>query len=106
MQPSDESSLCPLCLGGELGSSAMRKGFTLIEMMVATALTMFIMAILSQAFVTSLDVFSGLKGLGDMEANLRTAGTLMRADLAADHFEGKRRLSDPDFWIRESTRVY
>jgi prepilin-type N-terminal cleavage/methylation domain-containing protein len=84
----------------------MRKGFTLIEMMVATALTMFIMAILSQAFVTSLDVFSGLKGLGDMEANLRTGAVIIRADLAADHFEGKRRLSDPDFWTRETNLVY
>src|SRR5262249_7897418 len=75
-----------------------RRGLTLVEMLVATALTMFIMAILSQAFVTSLEVFSQLKGIGDMEEGLRTAATLLRDDLAQDHFEGKRRLSDVNFW--------
>ena len=72
-----------------------RKGFTLIELMVAMALTLFVMAILSQAFVLALDTFSGLKGIGDMQANLRTAANLLRADLVQDHLEGKRRLSDP-----------
>jgi hypothetical protein len=65
--------------------------------MVAMALTMFIMVILSQAFATGVDVFGQLKAIGDMEENLRAAATSLRGDLAADHFEGKRRLSDPDF---------
>ncbi len=75
-----------------------RKGFTLVEMLVATALIMFIMAILSQAFVTSMDVFSQFKGIGDMEEGLRTATNLLRHDLSQDHFEAKRKLSDPNFW--------
>src|SRR5260370_36787717 len=71
-----------------------RAGFTLIELMVAMALTLFIMVILSQAFVTALETFSGMKGLGDMQYNLRTAMVMLRDDLSQDHFEGKRRLSD------------
>jgi prepilin-type N-terminal cleavage/methylation domain-containing protein len=71
-----------------------RTGFTLIELMVAMALTLFIMVILSQAFVTSLETFSGMKGLGDMQKDLRSAMVMLRDDLSQDHFEGKRRLSD------------
>ncbi len=75
-----------------------RQGFTLVEMLVAMALTMFIMVILAEAFSTGLDVFSQLKAIGDMEEKLRAAGTALRADLAADPFEGKRRLSDLDIY--------
>jgi prepilin-type N-terminal cleavage/methylation domain-containing protein len=78
---------------------APRRGFTLVEMLVAMGLTMFIMVILSEAFATGLDVFTQLKAVGDMEENLRAAATALRSDLAADHFEGKRRLSDPDIHI-------
>src|SRR4051794_26891216 len=74
--------------------SRSRAGFTLIELMVSMALTLVIMTILAQAFVLALDTFSGLKGLGDMQTNLRTATVLLRSDLASDHFEGNRRLSD------------
>jgi len=79
-------------------SRKVRSGFTLIELMVAMTLTLFVMLILTQAFVTSLDVFDGLKGIGDMEGHLRTVATNLRHDLSQDHFEGKRRSSDPDFW--------
>jgi prepilin-type N-terminal cleavage/methylation domain-containing protein len=75
-----------------------RRGFTLVEMLVAMTLTIFLMIILSECFVASLESFRQLKALGDMEANLRTAATLLRRDLSADHFEGKRRLSDAGFW--------
>src|ERR1043166_2181173 len=71
-----------------------RAGFTLIEIMVAMALTLFIMVIMTEAFVIALETFSGLKGIGDMEDNLRVAAVVLRDDLAADHFEGKRRLSE------------
>src|ERR1700736_5021158 len=72
-----------------------RSGFTLVEMMVAMTLTIFVMVILSQCFVQGLETFSGLKAIGDMQEELRTATTLLRSDLSMDHFEGKRRLSDP-----------
>jgi prepilin-type N-terminal cleavage/methylation domain-containing protein len=71
-----------------------RRGFTLIEMLVATALTLFLMAVVSQCFVTALDTFSNLKGIGDLESGLRTATMDLRFDLTQDHFEAKRRLSD------------
>lgn len=81
-----------------------RAGFTLIELMVVMTLTMFIMAVLAQSFGTGLDTFRQLKAIGDMQDGLRTATTIIRSDLTQDHFEGKRRLSDPNFWqspIRE-----
>jgi prepilin-type N-terminal cleavage/methylation domain-containing protein len=71
-----------------------RKGFTLIELMVAMALTLFIMVILTQAFVLSIDAFRGLKGIGDMQANLRTGANTLRFDLSQAHFEGARRPND------------
>jgi prepilin-type N-terminal cleavage/methylation domain-containing protein len=78
--------------------SQRRAGFTLVEMMVAMALTVFILVILSQAFGTGLDTFRSLKAIGDMQEGLRTVSVRLRADLSADHFEEKRRLSDPNFW--------
>jgi prepilin-type N-terminal cleavage/methylation domain-containing protein len=75
-----------------------RRGFTLVEILVALALTIFILSILSQAFVTGADTFRHLKSVGDLNASLRTTTTMLRSDLAADHFEGKRRLSDTKFW--------
>src|SRR5687768_10016699 len=74
---------------------ASRRAFTLVEMMVAMTLTVFVMVILSQCFTAGLETFSGLKAVGDMQDELRTAATLLRSDLSQDHFEGKRRLSDP-----------
>src|SRR6516165_92861 len=75
-----------------------RTGFTLVEMMVTVALTLFIMVILSTAFSTALETFRQLKAIGDMQDQLRTATNMLRADLGADHFEGRRRLSDTNFW--------
>src|SRR5262245_23261379 len=80
-----------------------RNAFTLIEMLVAMALTLFVMVIISQAFVTALETFSGLKGIGDLQYNLRTATSLLQSDLAQDHFEARRRLSDPNI-VTETPR--
>jgi prepilin-type N-terminal cleavage/methylation domain-containing protein len=81
-----------------------RRGFTLVEMLVATALIIFIMVILTQAFTAGMDAFLKLKTIGDMEERLRTAATILRQDLAADHFEGKKRLSDANFWVNGPPR--
>jgi prepilin-type N-terminal cleavage/methylation domain-containing protein len=75
-----------------------RRGFTLVEILVALALTLFILAILSECFVTGADTFRTLKAIGDMNSSLRSATDILRADLAGDHFEGKRRVSDVAFW--------
>jgi prepilin-type N-terminal cleavage/methylation domain-containing protein len=81
-----------------------RQGFTLVEMLVATALVIFIMVILTQAFVSGIDTFRQLKTIGDLEEKLRNATTILRKDLASDHFEGKKRLSDPNFWLNGPPR--
>jgi prepilin-type N-terminal cleavage/methylation domain-containing protein len=75
-----------------------RQGFTLVELLVAMALILFIMAILSQAFVSATNTFRNLKAVGDMASKLRAVTQLLQRDLAADHFEGKKRLSNPYFW--------
>ena len=63
-----------------------RQGFTIVELLVAMALTLFTMAILSQAFVTSLEVFSQLKGIGDMEAGFGGGFVKARAELGVSAF--------------------
>lgn len=76
-----------------------RQAFTLVELLVAMALIIFMMVILSEAFAVGLDSFRRLKAIGDMNERLRTATVTLRRDLRADHFEGKRRLSDAAaFW--------
>jgi len=77
-----------------------RQAFTLVELMVAMALIIFIMAILSEAFVVGMKTFRDLKAVGDMDQNLRTITVNIRGDLSSDHFEGRRRLSDPTFWAQ------
>src|SRR5713101_2861271 len=85
-------------------TSRRRGAFTLVEMLVATALVMFIMLILSEAFVAGLEAFRTLKGIGDMEERLRAAALIIRSDLEADHFESGVQLSDPNFWRQGNPR--
>src|SRR5258708_30612631 len=70
-----------------------RTGFTIVELLVAMALIVLIMSILSQAFVEGLETFRRLKGIGDMQDNLRTAVVPLRNDLLARHFDGTQKLS-------------
>ena len=64
-----------------------RDAFTLVEMMVATALILFIMAIISAAFRSGLDTFSKLKVVGRQQEQLMNAQRIFQRDLGADHFE-------------------
>lgn len=63
-----------------------RPGFTIVEMMVATALVLVIMLIISQAFASASKTFRTIRAAGDMQAQLREGITTQRRDLAADHF--------------------
>ena len=63
-----------------------RKGFTLVELLVAAALSILIMFVIATAFQTGLQTLSTLKSLGDMAERLKTAETLLRTDLEAEHF--------------------
>jgi len=71
-----------------------RAGLTLIEMLVAMALAIFLMAVLSEAFVVGLKSFRQLKALGDMDEGLRTVSTVLRRDLNSNHYEGDLRTRD------------
>jgi prepilin-type N-terminal cleavage/methylation domain-containing protein len=70
-----------------------RSGFTIVELLVSLALILFIMAILSQAFISATGTFRNLKAVGDMMTKLRATTQLLQRDLTADHFNGKQRLS-------------
>lgn len=64
-----------------------RSGFTITEMLVSMALILFMMAILSEAFVTGLGALRHIKAVGDLDAKLRGAITMLCHDLEADHFD-------------------
>lgn len=71
-----------------------RQAFTLVEMLVAVALIVLIMSIVSQAFVEGLESFRQLKAIGDLQEELRSAAVPLRNDLLAPHFDPSRKLSD------------
>lgn len=75
-----------------------RNAFTLVELMVAMALIILMLSIMSQAFVIATGVMQGLKEVADMQEKIRPAITLLQRDLGAFHFEGIKKLSDPEFW--------
>jgi type II secretory pathway pseudopilin PulG len=60
---------------------------TLVELLVAAALCLVIMAILASTFATGTDTLRQLKSAGDMQRYLRAAGEKIKADLAAPHFD-------------------
>jgi len=74
------------------------KGFTLVELLVAMAIIIFMLSIMSQAFVIATTCMSGLKGAVDLLDKGRPVLSVMQKDLSAYHFDGMRRLSDEDFW--------
>jgi prepilin-type N-terminal cleavage/methylation domain-containing protein len=75
-----------------------RQGFTIVELLVSMALILFVMAILSEAFIMATQSLRDFKAAGDLAEKLRATTTLLRRDLAAQHFDGARRLSDASFW--------
>jgi prepilin-type N-terminal cleavage/methylation domain-containing protein len=82
-----------------ISKTSTRRGFTIVELLVAMALIILIMAVLSEAFVSGLGAFRSLKSIGDMQERLRVASIKLRADLALRHFEDRRMLSDIDpYW--------
>jgi type II secretory pathway pseudopilin PulG len=71
-----------------------RASFTLVELLVAMALTIFIMVILTEAFTTGMNGFRQLKAIGDMNERLRACTITLRGDLIQLHFDGTKRPSD------------
>ncbi len=64
-----------------------RRGFTLVELLVAMALIIFIMVILTEAFTAGTGVFRTLKAQGDLTERLRQAANMMGDDLRQPHFD-------------------
>jgi len=75
-----------------------RLGFTLVELLIAMALIILMLSIMSQAFVIATGTMQGLKEVADMQEKIRPAVNLLQRDLGANHFEGSKKLSDPEFW--------
>ncbi|VTU00476.1 unnamed protein product [Gemmataceae bacterium] len=64
----------------------IRRGITLIEMMVAMALALGIMLILTESFKMALDFVRGAHSTGELMSQLNSAGLLLTRDMQADHF--------------------
>jgi prepilin-type N-terminal cleavage/methylation domain-containing protein len=79
-------------------SVTKRKGFTIVELLVALALVLFIMSIISQVFVDASEAFRSARSKAELTEKLRFITQTLRADLRSRHFENGRKLSDPDFW--------
>ncbi len=75
-----------------------RPAFTIIELLVALALVLFIMSIISQVFVDSSEAFRSMRAKAELSEKLRFLTQTIRADLRSNHFEANRKLSDSDFW--------
>jgi hypothetical protein len=65
----------------------VRRGFTLVELLVAAALTMLIMAILASSFQTAMDSMSHLRAASEMQERLRASDTRLRSDLMSPHLD-------------------
>jgi type II secretory pathway pseudopilin PulG len=80
-------------------SPTPRPGFTLVELMVAMALIILIMAILAGAFQVGMDTFSQLKSIGGLSDDLRAVQLRMTDDLSRNHLVDDTgnavRVSDP-----------
>jgi len=69
-------------------TSQSRAGFTLMELLVSTALILFIMAIISQMFGSGSKIFTALRTSAQLQNNARSGITIIRKDLAQEHFAG------------------
>ncbi|MGL4420288.1 MAG: PulJ/GspJ family protein [Gemmataceae bacterium] len=66
----------------------VRRGFTLVEVLVAAALCIVIMTILTYAFQSGMDTLSYLKSAGDLQERLRSAEIILKRDLTTIGLEG------------------
>ena len=65
-----------------------RRAFTLTEMLVAAALTLFVMGLIATAYRAGLDTYTKLRVATGLSERLRTATDVIRNDLAQEHFGG------------------
>ncbi len=69
-----------------------RTAFTLVELLVAAALSMVIMGIIAVAFQKGVDTFRVLRSVGQMQEKLKSADMVLKRDLSAEHFDGNFRV--------------
>ncbi len=67
-------------------STKARGGFTIVELLVAAGVSLLLMVIITEAFKRGIDMFRSMRTQGVMQERLRTAGTMLRDDLAAFRF--------------------
>lgn len=67
-----------------------RNAFTLIELLIAMAMIVMMMSVLSEAFIVGLETFRELKGIGDLNERLRGDAIQLREDTRSSHFETSR----------------
>jgi prepilin-type N-terminal cleavage/methylation domain-containing protein len=82
----------------KLNQPIQRQGFTLVELLVSMAIIIFMLSIMSQAFVIATTCMQGMKTVGELIDKVRPVMTILQRDLAADHFDGTKKLCDQDFW--------
>lgn len=58
-----------------------KRGFTLVEMLVATALVVLMMLMFAQVFQTAGGLVSNQKGMAELDQNVRTLTILLRGDM-------------------------
>lgn len=63
--------------------AAMRPAFTLVEMLISTALVMMIMTMFAQIYGTAVNTMSMQRGMANNDQKARTVNNLMLADLRA-----------------------
>ena len=68
-------------LNSQLSTAVQRPGFTLTEMLVATALTLIILLIFAQVYRTATATIVQQRGIGQNDARARMMSTILRNDL-------------------------
>lgn len=63
------------------------RGFTLVEMLVATALVVLMMLMFAQVFQTASGLVSNQKGMAEQDQNVRTLTILLRGDMQSRTFK-------------------
>jgi prepilin-type N-terminal cleavage/methylation domain-containing protein len=83
-----------MAIRSSVAAGPTRRAFTLIELLVAMAMIVLVMGFLSEVFVTGVEAFRQLKGIGDLNEELRADSLHLRADVAGAHFQTDRFIAD------------
>jgi hypothetical protein len=74
------------CPQKQRNAMTRRAGYTVVELLVAAAVSIALMVIITGAFQQGIDMFRRLRAQGNMQERLRIASIIMRDDLTAWHF--------------------